>query len=184
MNNLTLFKRLRHIFGEIHYDNEMKDVRPGYHRRISYRDKGWVSYDFLAHSSETDESIISKYLSKLTFQELNSTDENGISILHLAVQYNRGGQTGGQPSDEYTLGKSTTNNIVKWLLDNPSFCQEGAKGTWENDKYNESPNGTALHFAFCAQIPMKLVFCSENHGGRFGQSFVSSQALDSMLDHE
>ena len=128
MNNLTLFKRLCNIFGEIYYDKEMKDLRPGYHRLISYRDKGWVSYDFLAYgTSETDESIIQKYLSKLTFQELNSTDENGISILHLAVQYNRGGQTGNQPSCEDTLGKSTTNNIVKWLLDNPSFYQEGAQ---------------------------------------------------------
>ena len=137
------------------------------------------------HDEDSDEQIITKYLSRLTFEELNALNENGISILHLAVHYNRGGQYGMEPSCG-AVKTGSSRNIVQWLLENQSFYQKGVQGTWNMEDYNDwnQPSGTALHLAFCAQVPKNMQFCSENHGGDFGTSFIAGEALDAMMKNK
>lgn len=184
--NPDLFDRLRQIFGEGWYEFQTRNLPPLNTQLISYRDRGWVSISFRPDSSETDECIIGKYLSKLTFRELNSTDDNGASILHLAVDYDRGGQDGRDPSCRWKT--CTGENIVKWLLDNPSFSQQGAQASWGNESLwggdRGRSSGTALHKAFFGQLPRNMRFFSENHGGDFGKSFVARAALRTLLSHD
>jgi ankyrin repeat protein len=181
MDVSALFNGLKNVFGESRYENIKRNWQ-----RFAYRNKDSACMfptfgNFPGFGQAlTDEEIIDKHLSKLTYDELNAIDENGVSILHLAVQYNRGGQT-----DHPTTEKETNKNIVKWLLENPAFNQEDAKGKFSTENYERNPpRGNAFHLAFAAQIPRGITFYSENHGGQFGNTFVASKALESMLNHE
>lgn len=184
MDISALFKGLQHVFGESQYKEITENLEHIFHRRpIAYRDKEFVCVDFVRRESPSDKDIINSHLSKLTYDELNAIDDNGVSILHLAVQYNRGGQTGFY---RY-MDKETNKNIVKWLLDNPAFNQEDAKGKFYSEKYVLYPpmcRGNAFHLAFAAQVPKGIQFNSENHGGEFGSTYVAGGALDIMLNHE
>lgn len=83
------------------------------------------------------------------------------------------------------MDNETHRNIVKWLLANPAFNQEDARGKFYSEKYSvNTPKGNAFHLAFAAQVPRDKYFYSENHGGNFGKTYVAEGALDAMLSHE
>uniref|UniRef100_A0A7S2Q2D3 MYND-type domain-containing protein n=1 Tax=Skeletonema marinoi TaxID=267567 RepID=A0A7S2Q2D3_9STRA len=189
MDISALFKGLQNVFGESQYKEITENLEHIFYMRpIPYRDKEYVCVDFISEESPSDKDIINSHLSKLTYDELNALDDNGASILHLAVQYNRGGQTGSYSR----MDKETNNNIIKWLLDNPAFNQEDAKGKFCSEKYvlyqdllnPPMCRGNALHLAFAAQVPKGIQFYSENHGGEFGSTYVAGGALDIMLNHK
>jgi hypothetical protein len=186
MDTPVLFKFLQNAFGESRYEELTDDLEPFHIRLFRYRLKACVCVDSIGKTSPTDADIINNHLSTLTYDELNATDDNGASILHLAVQYNRGGQQGWTSSQD--MSKETNKNIVKWLLDNPAFNQEDAKGKFHHDKYlNIHPplcRGNAFHLAFAARVPENIQFNSENFGGEFGNTYVAGEALDTMLNHE
>ena len=186
----ALFKRLQLVFGESNYGDMTEDLQPNHWRLFSYRNKERVCVDYITRTSPTDQAIIKRHLSKLTYDELNATDANGASILHLAVQYNRCGQTGYS-----NTWNETHKNIVKWLLQNPAFNQESANGAFLSEKYEhgyyvKNPlrlhgiSGNAFHLAFAAQVPRDIQFCSENFGGELGSTYVAGGALDVMLREE
>lgn len=190
---------IKNVFGECQYKEVGLKLQRFHMRYIAYRDASSVCYLLNltgeATNLKTDEEIIKDTLSKLTYDELNATDDNGASILHLAVQYNRAGQIDEHAS--FGMAKETNKNIVKWLINNPAFNQEDAKGKFHHENYTPMvPNGggdrkpvhlrrgNALHLAYSAQVPKHITFYSENHGGDFGNLYVASEALDSMLSNE
>ena len=84
MDASALFKGLKNVFGESRYENIKKNWQRINLRRFPYRDKDDKDYacmmppfDFpgFGHAL-TDEEIIEKHLSKLTYDELNAIDEN------------------------------------------------------------------------------------------------------------
>eukprot|EP00956_Cyclotella_meneghiniana_P027851 scaffold63518_cov42-Cyclotella_meneghiniana.AAC.5 len=173
--NDAIIERFRKLFGEDYYNSRK---RRGFTNFIAYRDRG-VFYSF--ENIATDEEIIKDHLEGLSFDELNAIDKNGISLLHLAVFYNRAGQNG---CGFLYNKKQTDKNIVRWLLENDSFYQKGVQGCYTY-YIHKSQSGTALHLAFSAAIDWPLLeFNSENHGGRFGWNFVAGEAIESLLDNE
>ena len=178
--NDAIIERFRKLFGEDYLGRRKEEGFTNY-IPYRYRDRG----TFYKHYGDpNDEQIIKDHLEGLTFDELNAIDENRISLLHLAINYNRAGQNG--RGFWYNKKDSCENrNIVWWLLENDSFYQKGVQGTHGIYFDGNCKHGTALHLAFCAKIQRpRLEFFSENHGGKFGNDFVACEAIESLLDNE
>jgi hypothetical protein len=99
--------------------------------------------------------------------------QNGESILHIAVNYDRAGQNLRQSSGRNKIETAPEKNIVKWLLNNPDFVHTGTL---------TSAGGTVFHSALEAHIPDRMTFISESE--RLGCDFVAFGALQTLLDDE
>jgi hypothetical protein len=160
-----------------------------YHSRRDLMQKHHCLFRDVYLGETTHDEIINKHLSRLTFNELNAADENGINLLHFAVRYSRVGKFWTAPGSGGYNRTGRRKDVVQWLLENESFYQKGTQGTWEYDTCNvlaisEQPSGTGLHLAFCSRVPHRVRFDCGDDGSRGGKSLVAGEALDSMIENE
>ncbi len=86
MDVSALFKGLQNLFEGSRFDVLPEDLQQFQRREIAYRDKEYCFHLLLSNYNygeppsikDTDQGIIINYLSKLTNDELNATDDNGV----------------------------------------------------------------------------------------------------------